>query len=57
MSLTRSFKRLAQRTITQPVSPLPRWLAAMRVNLDPARCRPSLGVNVLVAEGGKRTQA
>ena len=24
----------------------------MRVDADPARCRPSLGVNILVTEGG-----
>ena len=32
--------------------PLPRWLAAMSVNADAARCRPSLSVGILVAEGG-----
>src|SRR6476660_7343388 len=31
--------------------PLPGWLAAMSVNTNAARCRPSLGVGVLVAEG------
>jgi hypothetical protein len=27
-------------------------MAAMRVNSDPTGCRPSLGVDVLIAEGG-----
>jgi hypothetical protein len=33
--------------------PLPWWLTAMRVNANATRCRPSLGVDILVAEGGR----
>jgi hypothetical protein len=42
-----------RRAIAQPVlePPLPRWLAAMRMNANAARSRPSLGVDILVAEG------
>src|ERR1700704_472979 len=31
----------------------PKWLAAMRGNANATRCRPSLGVDILVAEGGR----
>jgi len=46
------------RTLTNGLSlsafyrpPFPWWLAMMRVNANAARCCPSLGIDVLVAEG------